>query len=81
MSGRRLLLEKRWVPLSEQAVEVLKREYDRRTGSPFVFLDPKTDAPYTPHRLFYLHRKILKQAKLPIISFRDLQMNAKEMES
>ncbi|MDN0033982.1 hypothetical protein QVN85_13890 [Oscillibacter valericigenes] len=46
----------------------------------FVFLDPKTGIPYTPHRIYYLHRKILKQAKLPVISFRDLQMNAKEME-
>ena len=80
VSERRLLLKKRWVSLNERAVEVLARECECHPDSSFVFLDPKTGVPYTPHRLYYLHRQILKRAKLPVISFRDLQTNAKEME-
>ena len=79
MSAKRLRLQKRWINLSDTAVQVLTEEYRRHPQSPHMFLDPKTNQPYTPHRLYYLHHRILKQAHLPTISFRDLQTSAKEM--
>ena len=79
MSAKRLRLQKRWINLSDTAVQVLIEEHRRHTQSPHMFLDFKTGQPYTPHRLYYLHRRILKQAHLPAISFRDLQTSAKEM--
>ena len=80
MSAKRLRLHKRWINLSNSAVQVLTEEHRRYPQSPYMFLDPKTNHPYTPHRLYYLHRRILKQAHLPVISFRDLQANAKGMK-
>ena len=79
MSAKRLRLQKRWINLSDSAAQVLTKEHCRHPQSPHMFLDSKTNQPYTPHRLYYLHRRILKQAHLPTISFRDLQTNAKEM--
>ena len=79
MSSKRLRLQKRWINLSDAAAQVLIEEHRCHPQSPHMFLDSKTDQPYTPHRLYYLHRRILKQAHLPVISFRDLQTNAKGM--
>ena len=79
LSTKRLRLQKRWINLSDTATQVLIEEHRRHPQSPHMFLDPKTNQPYTPHRLYYLHRRILKQAHLPAISFRDLQTSAKEM--
>lgn len=79
MSTKRLHLQKRWINLSDTAAQVLAEEHRRHPQSPYMFLDSKTNQPYTPHRLYYLHRRILKQAHLPAISFRDLQTSAKEM--
>ena len=79
MSTKRLRLQKRWINLSDTAAQVLIEEHRRHPQSPYMFLDSKTNQPYTPHRLYYLHRRILKQAHLPAISFRDLQTSAKEM--
>ena len=79
ISKNRLHLQKRWINLSDTAAQVLTEEHCRHPQSPHMFLDPKTNQPYTPHRLYYLHRRILKQAHLPAISFRDLQTSAKEM--
>lgn len=79
LSTKRLRLQKRWINLSDTAAQVLAEEHRRHPQSPYMFLDSKTDQPYTPHRLYYLHRRILKQAHLPAISFRDLQTSAKEM--
>ena len=79
MSAKRLRLQKRWINLSDTAAQVLTEEHRWHPQSPHMFLDSKTNQPYTPYRLYYLHRRILKQAHLPTISFRDLQTNAKEM--
>ena len=79
MSTKRLRLQKRWINLSDTAVQVLAEEHRRHPQSPHMFLDSKTGQPYTPHRLYYLHRRILKQVHLPTISFRDLQTSVKEM--
>lgn len=79
MSAKRLRLHKRWINLSDSAVQVLTEEHRRHPQSPHMFLDSKTGQPYTPHRLYYLHRRILKQTLLPTVSFRDLQTSVKEM--
>lgn len=79
LSTKRLRLQKRWINPSDTAAQVLTEEHRRHPKSPHMFLDSKTGQPYTPHRLYYLHRRILKQAHLPVISFRDLQTNAKGM--
>ena len=79
MSTKRLRLQKRWINLSDATAQVLIEEHRRHPQSPHIFLDSKTNQPYTPHRLYYLHRRILKQTHLPVISFRDLQTSTKEM--
>lgn len=77
---RRSLLPKRWVNLSEQAAKMLTQEHEQHPEHPYAFLDPKTGQPYTAHRLYYLHRQLLKKTRLPMMGFRDLQSSAKEME-
>ena len=44
-----------------------------------VFLNPKTGAPYQLHELYYLHKRILKQAGLPWVAFRNLQRQCREV--
>ena len=44
-----------------------------------VFLNPKTGAPYKLYEFYYLHKKILKQARLPWVAFRDLQCQCMEV--
>ncbi len=63
--GQRLLT------LSDKAAHLLERLPE--TDSPYVFLNPKTGAPYKLHEFYYLHKKILKQSRIPWIAFRDLQ--------
>ena len=45
----------------------------------YVFLNPKTRAPYQLHELYYLHKRILKQAGLPWVAFRNLQRQCMEV--
>ena len=59
--GRRVVLEKRWVGLSAKAAELVMKEHARHPDSSEAFLDAKTGLPYTPHRLYYPHRKILNE--------------------
>ena len=44
-----------------------------------VFLNPKTGAPYRLHEFYYLHKRILKQAGLPWVAFRNLQRQCMEV--
>ncbi len=46
---------------------------------PHVFLNPKTGEPYQLHEFYYLHKKILKEARLPWVAFRDLQRQCMEV--
>ena len=80
VQSRQIILGNRLLPISEKAVEHLVAEHATHPENPHIFLDPKISGPYTPHRFYYLHRQILKWARLPIISFRDLQINFKEMD-
>ena len=41
--------------------------------------NPKTGAEYKLHEFYYLHKKILKQARLPWVAFRDLQHQCMEV--
>ena len=60
--------------------------YDKHQSRPttyaahnYVFNNPKTGAPYKLHEFYYLHKKILKQARLPWVAFRDLQRQCMEV--
>ena len=49
------------------------------TESPYVFLNQKTGRPYQLYEFYYLHKILLKQAKLPWVAFRDLQRQCMEV--
>lgn len=69
--GQRLLM------LNSKAEHLLEQLPE--TDSPWVFLNPKTAAPYKLHEFYYLHKKLLKQARLPWVTFRDLQRQCMEV--
>lgn len=46
---------------------------------PHVFLNPKTGEAYRLHEFYYLHKRILKAARLPWVAFRDLQRQCMEV--
>lgn len=71
LKGRRLLT------LNEKAVHLLKQIPE--ADLPYVFLNSKTGAPYKLYEFYYLHKKILKQARLPWAAFRDLQRQCMEV--
>lgn len=74
---RYILKGQRLLTLNEKAEHLLKRIPE--TASSYVFLNPKTEAPYQLHEFYYLHKKILKQARLPWVAFRDLQRQCMEV--
>lgn len=77
--AQRLRLRRRWIQLTPKQSRILNIERQKNSQSAVVFLDAQTSQPYTEHRLYYLHRKALRQARLPQISLRQLQACAKEM--
>jgi len=79
VDAQRLCLRRRWIQLTLKQSRILNMEHQKNPQSAVVFLDAKTCQPYTEHRLYYLHRKALRQARLPQISLRQLQACAKEM--
>ena len=74
---RYILKGQRLLTLNAKAERLLKQIPE--TDSPYVFLNPKTEAPYKLHEFYYLHKKILKQARLPWVAFRDLQRQCMEV--
>ena len=70
LKGQRLLT------LGSKAEHLL--EQIPETGR-YVFLNPKTGAPYQLHEFYYLHKRILKQAGLPWVAFRDLQHQCRKV--
>jgi len=70
--SRCILRGKRLLILNEKATALLMREQECYPGRPEVFLNPKTGRPYQLHEFYYLHRKVLKAARLPWVAFRDL---------
>lgn len=77
--AQRLCLRRRWIQLTPKQSRILNMERQKNPQSTVVFLDAQTCQPYTEHRLYYLHRKALAQARLPQISLRQLQACAKEV--
>lgn len=74
---RYILKGQRLLTLNEKAVHLLKQIPE--PDSPYVFLNSKTGAPYKLYEFYYLHKKILKQARLPWMAFRDLQCQCMEV--
>ena len=74
---RYILKGQRLLTLNAKAAHLLKQIPE--TASSYVFLNPKTEAPYKLHEFYYLHKKILKQARLPRVVFRDLQRQCMEV--
>lgn len=74
---RYILKGQRLLTLNDRAAHLLEQLPE--TNSPYVFLNAKTGAPYQLHEFYYLHKKILKQAKLPWVAFRDLQRQCMEV--
>lgn len=79
VDAQRLCLRRRWIQLTPKQSQILNVEHQKNPQSSVVFLNVRTGQPYTEHRLYYLHRKALRQARLPQISLRQLQACAKEM--
>ena len=73
---RYILKGKRLLALNRKAEHLL--EGIPETGR-YVFLNPKTGAPYQLHEFYYLHKRILKQAGLPWVAFRNLQRQCMEV--
>ena len=72
-----ILRGQRLLTLNEKGAYLLTRMPE--TNSPYVFCNPKTEAPYKLHEFYYLHKKILKQARIPWVAFRDLQRQCMEV--
>lgn len=79
VDAQRLCLRRRWIQLTPKQSQILNVEHQKNPQSSEVFLNVRTGQPYTEHRLYYLHRKALRKARLPQISLRQLQACAKEM--
>ena len=73
---RYILKGQRLLSLNSRAEHLLERVPE--TGR-YVFLNPKTGAPYQLHEFYYLHKRILKQAGLPWVAFRNLQRQCREV--
>ena len=73
---RYILKGQRLLTLNGKAEHLL--EHIPETGC-YVFLNPKTGAPYQLHEFYYLHQRILKQAGLPWMAFRNLQRQCREV--
>ena len=74
---RYILKGQRLLTLNAKAERLLKQIPE--TDSPYVFRNPKTGAEYKLHEFYYLHKKILKRARLPWVAFRDLQRQCMEV--
>ena len=76
ISARYILKGQRLLTLNSKAEHLL--EGIPETGC-YVFLNPKTGAPYQLHEFYYLHKRILKQTGLPWVAFRNLQRQCREV--
>ena len=73
---RYILKGQRLLTLNSKAEHLLERIPE---AGCYVFLNPKTGAPYRLHEFYYLHKRILKQAGLPWVAFRDLQRKCRKV--
>ena len=65
--------ETRTIKLSKYAVQQLEQEHLKHPSSDVMFIHPGTLKPYSPAMVRRLHQKVLEQAQLPDIHFRDLR--------
>lgn len=65
--------ETRQIQLSEEAAEQLKLEHRKHPSSEVMFIHPGTLKPYSPAMVRLLHQRILEQAGLDHIPFKDLR--------
>lgn len=73
---RYILKGQRLLTLNSKAEHLLERIPETDC---YVFLNPKTGVPYKLHEFYYLHKRILKQAGLPWVAFRNLQHQCMEV--
>jgi len=78
LQRRYTLRGKRLLTLNEKAVSLLAAEHERHPDSHHAFLNSKTGEPFRLHEFYYLHRKLLEQARMPKLGFRDLQTQCME---
>ncbi|SBW06114.1 Integrase family protein [uncultured Eubacteriales bacterium] len=78
VSSQYILKGKRLLALNDKAAALM--EDLPPSGLPLVFLNTKTGEAYRLHEFYYLHKKILEEARLPWIAFRDLQRQCMEVE-
>ena len=76
----RIYKGKRLLTIDPKTIQLLHDEYSCHPDREEVFPNPKTGQPYLSHEFYYLHQKILKAARLPPISFRELAKNCKGVE-
>lgn len=75
--SRYILKRKRLLALNDKASALLADLPP--SEHPNVFLNAKTGEAYRLHEFYYLHKKILKEARLPWIAFRDLKLQCMEV--
>ncbi len=63
----------RRVSIPQEAVDLLIQEHDKHPDTPYMFPSPVTGEMYYPDSVVNIHKKILKDAKLPDIRFHDLR--------
>ena len=63
----------RAVSLTEEVVELLRKEHARHPSSPLMFMHPATQRPYSPQIVRRMHNEIIKEAGLDHIRFADLR--------
>ena len=69
----------RKVSIPQDAVDLLIAEHGKHPENPYMFPSPATGEMYYPDSVVNLHKKILKQARLPWVAFRDLQRQFMEV--
>ena len=63
----------RKVSVPQEAVDLLVAEHKKHPDNPYMFPSPVAGEMYYPDSIVNLHKKILKDAGLPHIRFRDLR--------
>ena len=79
LSERLLYGQYRMVELDEEAFRLLTQEKQLHPHSETVFIHPVTKLPYQRHQFYYLHQKLCSLARLPEVSYKELQLSFREV--
>ena len=63
----------RKISIPQDAIDLLIAEHSKHPENPYMFPSPATGEMYYPDSIVNLHKKILKDARLPHIRFHDLR--------